>query len=216
MQSSSGSRGIVAGAVIGLLALIVAVGAWVHPFLPVGPSPFSGPNQSHDISPKEPRPAVTTNQSPTDSPTVGIQENLVPAWITDLHILGSDDQGVEFKAPMSGTYIFRYVQGSYSTYPKDGATLGINPWRTAVFVYKNGRVLWNGEHINGEAAFLRLAEAGDFPTQREVEEAIQQRNKDSQTSLNAGDKLTFIAVDGQTDYTDNPGEVVIAVLHIPE
>lgn len=132
-----------------------------------------------------------------------------------VEIPGNSNQGIQLRAQESGTYVFRYVSGSYSTYPTERIDEGMKTWLTAVVVFKGERAEWDGMNVKDDAAFLRVADTGRYWESAEKAENSA-REMRAQARLDRGEVLTLIAVDKQAYYFDNPGQVVLELLFFPD
>ncbi len=133
-----------------------------------------------------------------------------PVSLGTIRIPGNSNQGIQIRIDQSGYYMFRYVSGAYSTYPLNQSPSGTKTWLTAVLIFKGPRALWEGESVKGDSSFARVADTAYWSSAQEAENAS--RGMITRASLNKGDVLTLIAVDGQSYYSDNPGEVTLELL----
>jgi|GEM_PF-4762972 outer membrane murein-binding lipoprotein Lpp len=136
-----------------------------------------------------------------------------PVSIGTITVPGNSSEGIRFNVTQTGTYIFKYVSGSYSTYPANKTPpAGVMTWLTAVRVFKNRPVAWNGDAISEQNDY-RIVDYAYFPNASEAEAAAQGHSLT--VSLLNGDYLILVGVDGKQYYSDNPGEVVLEVLYTP-
>lgn len=129
-----------------------------------------------------------------------------------LHVPGNNPRGTPFRATSTGTHIIRYIDGAYSTYPVGKGPNGTLTWLTAVFVYKGVSVQWDGDRIRDEDTFVRIADNSYFATRDEAINAARIRNTERTIYLSAGEIITLIAVDGQSFYDDNPGNIDLEIV----
>lgn len=137
----------------------------------------------------------------------------LPVTIGTITVPGNSNLGIKFTVPQSGRYIFKYISGSYSTYPIDHAPVGVKTWLTAIRIFKNRDVEWKGEAIS-DLSDARAAEYGYSDTAAEAE--AKASGNITTLSLQKDDYIILVAVDGQPYYSDNPGEVVFEVQYLLE
>jgi len=137
----------------------------------------------------------------------------IPSTIGTIVVPGSSNLGVKFASTASGFYTFRYVSGSYSTYPAGNTPSDIKSWLTAIRIFKNRDVEWNGIAIS-DFPDVNLSDFNFNFTAAEAE--AKAKGSSTTIQLQEGDYLILVGVDGKPDYSDNPGEVVLEVLYVPE
>ena len=121
--------------------------------------------------------------------------------------------GIRFTAPETGRYIFKYISGAYSIYPINEAPNGVKTWLTAIRVFKNRDVEWNGVAISD----LPDARAADYAYSDNAAEAeVKAMGNTTVLSLQKDDYIILVAVDERTYYSDNPGEVIFEVQYLLE
>lgn len=136
-----------------------------------------------------------------------------PVSIGTVTVLGNSSEGTRFNVTQTGTYTFRYISGSYSTYPSNKTPpAGVKTWLTAIRVFKNRPIAWNGDAISEQSDY-RIADYGYFSSASEAESAAQGHSLT--VSLLNGDYLILVGVDGKQYYSDNLGEIVLEVLYTP-
>ena len=184
------------GIVIGAFLVYLLIFSGAKPkAIGVGPIEF-------DIPTSQPQTPGVMAALPTTEPQGPSLEPL-----GTIRVFGNSNQGVQVQAPKSGIYRFVYSGGAYSTYAINSAPAGEKTWLTAILVFLGDRALWDGNRIKDEDIALRLADTKYWSTQEEAESSAQ--GQYVETQLNEGDKLTFIGVDGQSYYADNPGQVLV-------
>jgi hypothetical protein len=151
---------------------------------------------------------ISTPEVPVILPTSA------PVSIGSISVVGNSSVGTKFTADQAGVYIFKYVSGSYSTYPESKTPpAGTLTWLTAIRMFKNRPIEWNGEAISEQNDY-RIVDFGFFSSAAESEEKA---NGGSLTvTLLKGDYLLLAPVDEQSHYSDNPGEVIFDVLYTDE
>jgi len=151
-------------------------------------------------------PEIETPSVPVILPTP------TPVLIGRLSLPGNTREGIKFSASQSGTYIFKYVSGAYSTYPEGSIPSGLKTWLTAYRVFLNRSPEWNGIAISDYPDFS----FADYNFQSSASDA---ENKAQGFSLSVhllkGDYLIFVPVDEKPYYGDNPGEVLVDVYFTP-
>lgn len=136
-----------------------------------------------------------------------------PVSIGKISVPGNSSEGTKFTATQAGIYSFKYVSGSYSTYPTSKTPpAGVLTWLTAIRVFKNRPVEWNGIAISNYSDY-RAVDYAYYASASEVENIA--KGSVLTVSLLQGDYLIFVAVDELPYYSDNPGEVVFEVLYTP-
>ncbi len=134
-----------------------------------------------------------------------------PVSIGTISVPGNSSEGIKFSATQAGIYSFKYVSGSYSTYPASKTPpAGTLTWLTAIRVFKNREVDWNGIAISNNSDY-RAADFAYYSSASEVENIAQ--GSILTVALKKGEFLIFVAVDELPYYSDNPGEVIFEVLY---
>lgn len=152
-------------------------------------------------------PSVSTSTIPVIPPTS------MPVSIGTISVPGNSSEGIRFNVTQTGIYVFKYVSGSYSTYSANQKPpAGVLTWLTAVRVFKNRPIAWNGEAISEQNDY-RIVDFAYFPSAGEAEAAAKGHSLTA--SLLNGDYLILVTVDGLQYYSDNPGEVTLEVLYTP-
>jgi len=150
---------------------------------------------------------ISTPDIPVIAPTP------IPVSIGTISVPGNSSEGIKFNVTQAGIYTFKYVSGSYSTYSANqNPPAGVKTWLTAIRVFKNRPIAWNGEAISEQNDY-RIVDFSSFSTKSEAEEAA--KGNSLTVSLLNGDYLILVGVDGLPYYSDNPGEVVLEVLYKP-
>ncbi|MCL4271556.1 MAG: hypothetical protein KJZ72_18505 [Anaerolineales bacterium] len=150
---------------------------------------------------------ISTPEIPAILPTPA------PVSIGYISVSGNSSEGTKFTATQAGIYTFKYISGSYSTYPASKTPpAGILTWLTAIRVFKNRPVEWNGIAISSSSDY-RAVDYAYYASASEVENIA--KGSVLSISLLQGDYLIFVAVDELPYYSDNPGEVVFEVLYTP-
>lgn len=202
--------------IIGIILLCVGTGLYTVPAaqVPLAIVPTETPRvesiqPTTIVQPSVPSPTtqVSTSEIPVIPPT------LTPVSIGTISVLGNSSEGIKFTAPQAGTYTFKYVSGSYSTYPA-GKTppAGTLTWLTAIRIFKNRPVEWNGIAISNNSDY-RATDYAFYASASEVEDIA--KGSILTVSLFKDDYLIFVAVDELPYYSDNPGEVIFEVLYTP-
>ncbi|MDQ5826041.1 MAG: hypothetical protein M3441_17740 [Chloroflexota bacterium] len=177
-------------------------------------------NGRFDNKPGDPTPVPTIAVIQPDNTVVGIPSATVPreavkpntpnepVLLKRIHVPGNSSRGTEYNVERSGRYLFRYVSGAYSTNAPDVK----DTWLTAVLIFKNNGVEWDGERIRDEVA-LKFADHQYHPSQEEAQNAAETNVESDilEVDYSSGDRLTFVAVDSHSYYTDNPGEVLVEI-----
>lgn len=150
---------------------------------------------------------ISTPEIPVIPPTP------VPVSIGTIVVPGNSSEGIRFNVTQTGVYTFKYVSGSYSTYAANQTPpAGVLTWLTAVRVFKNRPIAWNGEAISEQNDY-RIVDFAYFPSASEAEAAA--KGHSLIVSLLNGDYLILVGVDRLPYYSDNPGEVILEVLYTP-
>ena len=151
--------------------------------------------------------ATQASQPNSTIPTT-VSSTPTPISIETITLLGNSNEGKLFTANQSGMYILKYIDGAYSTFPVSNQGL----WQTSVRIYKNRPVAWEQNSIGGfDYEFAAFGEVSS------KEQAMSNANGSSiSIQLSQNDYIYMIAVDGKNNYADNPGEVVIEILFIPQ
>ncbi len=120
-----------------------------------------------------------------------IQPTPIPISLGTFIVPGNSSEGIKFTATQPGLYIFRYLRGSYSTYPSDRIPSGEATSLTAVRVFWNRQVTWDGVAIG--ASDFNVADATYSSNSSEAESKVQ--GQGLTISLLQGDYLILVAVD---------------------
>lgn len=150
---------------------------------------------------------ISTPEIPVIPPTP------MPVSIGTISVPGNSSEGTKFTATKAGIYAFKYTGGSYSTYPESKKPpAGTLTWLTAVRVFKNRPVEWNGIAISNYSDY-RAVDYAYYASASEVENIA--KGSVLTVSLLQGDYLIFVAVDELPYYSDNPGEITFEVFYAP-
>ncbi len=153
----------------------------------VGPSTSISPQASESVATNAPTPIVPT------------PESTIPV-VSDIKIVsGKDSDGEVWYAPATGRYRVLYTGGAYTPWPGE---VGCDPkgcWKTTVFVYRNRDVVWlpsGGSWVQPGEPDLRI---GDDAWQQTpiLAEEIARLSNGITIDLEAGEYLSFIAIDGK-------------------
>ena len=160
--------------------------------------------------------ATPTSTSLPPSPTPS------PVLIDTIEVSGSSNTGVEFTAPQTGRYFFRFNSGGYCTH---GTNPGFPTCLPTVWLFQSGIDLWedDGRTLNQNNASRIIAPVSDCGAGRGAycntiaEAEAQGRNSgEVRMNLEGGSTWVLIGVDHREAYLDNPGTVFIDVFYQPE
>ena len=205
--------------VIGIILLCSGVGMYLIPA--IQPLATSSTKTPISESPTQVNQPTSIAQSSSPSPTTQIPTSEAPVIIStsapvsigEISIAGNSSEGTKFTAPQAGVYTFKYISGSYSTYPASKTPpAGTLTWLTAIRVFKNRLVEWNGIAVSNSSDY-RAVDYAYYASASEVESIA--KGSVLTVSLLQGDYLIFVAVDELPYYSDNPGEVIFEVLYAP-
>ncbi len=157
---------------------------------------------------QEATPQISTPEIPVIPPTPA------PVSLGTISVPGNSNEGMLFTASRSGQYIFKYVNGAYSTYPLNRIPEGLATWLADVRVFKNRSVEWIGNDISEHPEY-RIINLGYSFSADEAEAQAKEYSVPVSISLAQGDTLILVAIDKKDAYNDNPGEVVLEVLFVP-
>lgn len=149
--------------------------------------------------------ATITAEVTIPTPTLAEQQ---PTRLDILAIPGNSITGITYRINQTGNYIFRYMEGSYRKYALDKILEGEATWSTAMCIFKNRPVEWDGKMVS-ETADYRMFVESLFDSKLEAESATA--GNELSLWLVEGDELTFVALDHKDYYYDNPGEIVVEV-----
>ena len=126
----------------------------------------------------------------------------------------NSSRGVHFAVAATGTYEFRYISGSYSTYASRRSPAGSGTWIASVCVFE-GSPVWHGNILSTSDAMLVLGWGGKyFMNQTDAANAAAGQAFDSE--LIVGSQVTLVTVDAQDAYADNSGsDVTIEIWLLP-
>ena len=211
-----------------LLVLSAAALAWcldacvgAGPSLPIYTLAPGGSGPSAAASAPSPASLTIGAGSPSTPAGAGVPTSTLPptksppAWgPTVITVPRTSSKGVMFVAPRNGTYEFRYLSGAYSTYATSKAPAEVATWLASVCIFR-GRPNWQGENLNVASAWLVIGWGGQYYfSQAAARAAAVGQSLDG--ALSAGDQLTLVAVDKQSQYFDNSGtDVKIEVSLLP-
>lgn len=146
------------------------------------------------------QPAATPTPEPTPEPLT-------------LTVFGNDAEGSILEVTRDGMYRLTIMSGvyspwSYDNYPHD-------QWRSIVLLYQNRPIQWIEQSWGwqpGNADF----EIGHWEIDGETEAEAESRaiGTTLDMPLNAGDELTFVAVDTQDSYPGNRGNVTLEISYL--
>lgn len=151
---------------------------------------------------------------PTSLPVAQPVPQTQPQSLGLIRIFGNSRQGEQLRVEKAGVYRFEYRSGAYAVFPEGAAPNGTKTWLTAIFFFDGDRSKWDGERIKDDELLLRLADTKYWASQAEAENSAQ--GQYVETHLNAGQVITLTAVDAQSAYADNPGQVIIEYFYVGE
>lgn len=227
----------------GTVGFIACVGAIIGLVLTLGALSFVFDDSSETTTPSPIETAVVAQPTmvqtaPTNTPQIlptTTSEPIVPAAtattmvvaaatpsfsglpVTTIEVVGADEDGTDpWCTSVSGEHLVVYQRGAYSPFPTDAGCDPKGCWKGTVFGYKNSTldIIFAGS-TNGEpqSPDLRLGWDDWFLTY-EIAEAQSQTLEPKTIDLQAGECLTFIAIDGRDAYhspTSNRGEVFLDI-----
>lgn len=146
-------------------------------------------------------------------PSDNIRITTTPIFVETMVLPGNTNEGTKFTATQPGFYVFNYVSGSYSVLPVDEIPPGMDTWRTTFYVFLNRPAEWQTNTLTyyPEYVFGRIHYTS---SDAEAEKAAQ--GQTLTVNLKKGDYLLFVPHDQKPEYSDNPGEVLINVLFVPQ
>lgn len=146
--------------------------------------------------PSQPSESVATS---IPTPTIPTPESSSVVVSDSMVVSGKDSDGEVWSAPATGLYRILYTGGAYSPWPNE---VGCDPkgcWKTTIFVYRNRDVLWlpsGGNMVQPGEPDLRIGDDSWQQTPILAEEIARLANGIT-IDLEAGEYLTFIAIDGK-------------------
>jgi hypothetical protein len=126
-----------------------------------------------------------------------------------LRVFPYKEDGEVFRPKAAGQYQVTITGGAYSFLPSEGFEgPGVKSWRSRLFAYRNGPVIWatrSGSGPVGPVGFDFAIGNGDLKATRgEAEKLAKGMAFIIPFSLKEGDFLTFVAIDEKGKY-DKPG-----------
>jgi hypothetical protein len=185
------------------------------PTLTVQPSPTNAlplPTPTFTVIP---RPTPVPTSTPTYAPVPPTPQ---PAGIvTQVPVLGSEDDGVIWCTHSDGTHTITYDSGAYSPFPTNDGCDPKGCWKSTVFIYKNSdsdAIFAGSSKGEPQNPDLRIGWDEWLTTEAEVETKTHHAHQELLIELKADDCLTFIAIDRRDAYhwpADNRGKVILNV-----
>ena len=152
---------------------------------------------------------TSTNLPVSDlSPT----ETKMEVDVGTITVSSSNSSGTQWCSQISAKYAVEYQSGTYSPWDKD-ASCDAGCWTTAIYVYKSRIVEWSpqGGDFSPTNPDFKLGWDNRHVKQEDAETIARAENNRFETSLDTGQCLTFIALDGQPNYDGNRGEIILMV-----
>jgi hypothetical protein len=158
--------------------------------------------------------STNTPRPPSSTPS--------PVLIETIEVLGNSNTGAQFTVPQTGRYAFRFNSGGYCTY---GADPGFANYLPTIWVFENTNNFWedDGRTLNQNIASRIIAPVSDcgagnnaYCNTIEDAEVWGLRSSEVRMNLTEGTTLTLIGVDHREAYIDNPGQVLIDILLLPD
>jgi len=144
--------------------------------------------------------------------TTRIVSTLPPVSLGTISVAAHKNEGVRFTASWTGIYEFEYDSGAYSRFPFEQQTPESPTWTTALRIFMNRPLEWHDVTLSEDAEFDFL-DRGLSSSSSEAESRA--KGQSIKIPLSKGDYLTFVGIDTNPYYFDNPGEVVLKVSFFP-
>ena len=123
-----------------------------------------------------------------------------------IEIPANASYGFRYLIPYTGYYTFRYVDSAYTTYDTNNLSTNTSPWNTMVFCYSGKSPQWGNGGLDETGLLFKLGSYG-FNDKDTV--IASTRGSQKKVHLVAGEWITCVVGDGQTDYFDNSGEIIL-------
>ena len=131
--------------------------------------------------------------------------------ITTMQIPSEKNTGLQYQAPVSGYYTFRYAGSAFAAYDLNAFSAPIyEVWSTTTVCFKGTEVLWGGNDLNYTAALFAF-NSDSYVTKELAVAAAEGKNK--KVYLKRGDWVTCVVGDGKYTYGDNSGEIILEVYY---
>jgi outer membrane protein assembly factor BamD (BamD/ComL family) len=175
--------------------LIFLAGIVIYPFI------------NDEDPPVEPTVTITPTQHVSETATLTPSD----VYVTRIEIPSNTNLGIQYQIPNTGFYKFRYIDSAYSAYDFNSSFLYI--WNTKVHCYRGKSPFWSNGGLS-EASLLFTIGSYEYSTRDSAIKAT--RGADERVYLIKDEWITFIVADGQNDYSDNSGEIILDVYYLSE
>lgn len=132
-------------------------------------------------------------------------------FVTKLIIPSNNNQGITYSIPEDGVYTFQYSDSAVSGWQSDDP----NPqrWHATISCFRGGAVQWKDAGVDFNLMLFEIGTRKSYKTREEATKAsIGQK---ATAGFKANEQITCVISDGQYDFGDNSGEVVIDVFVSP-
>ena len=132
-------------------------------------------------------------------------------FVTKLIIPSNNNQGFTYNIPDDGVYTFRYSDSAFSGWPSDDPN--IERWHATISCFRGGEVKWKDAGVDFNFILFEIGTRKSYKTREEaIKASIGQKGR---AGFRANEQITCVIADGQYDFGDNSGEVVIDVFVSP-
>jgi hypothetical protein len=133
-------------------------------------------------------------------------------FVTKLIIPSNNNQGFTYNIPNDGVYTFRYSDSAVSGWqPLDSPNT--ERWHATVSCFRGSAVIWDNGGVDSNFSLFEIGTGKSYKTRGE---AIRSSSGENATAgFRAGEQITCVIADGQYDFGDNSGEVVLDLFVSP-
>jgi len=154
------------------------------------------------ISPQLTRVAQILNNTPLPS----------PRFVERITVPSSTNKGLVYQVRQTGLYSFKYVTGVFSLW--NPQTLGEGErFTTEVVAFKGSEPIFDGNTMRMDQSIFVIG-SGNFASEDSA--TIQTIGSTVSADLEANQPVTLIMHDGQFDFDDNSGKIIVDIYFTPK
>jgi hypothetical protein len=132
-------------------------------------------------------------------------------FVSKLIIPSNNNQGFTYNIPDDGVYTFRYSDSAVSGWPDDDPN--VERWHATISCFRGNEVKWKDTGVDFNFILFELGTRESYKTREAtIKASIGQK---ATAGFRANEQITCVIADGQYDFWDNSGEVIMDVFVSP-
>jgi hypothetical protein len=135
-----------------------------------------------------------------------------PKFLERITVYSISRNGFRYTVKEAGTYYFQYVVGAFAAWPLAQGTPEEPRWSTEVVAFNGITALFNGQAMETDKALFRIGARGYTSQEAAEKDSVGVK---AYVSLQAGEEITLVVLDGRTDYDDNSGNITLDIYFAP-